>query len=213
MGGGAESATPRKEHWERVYTSRAPEAVSWHQKVPEISLALIEASGVGPAGAVVDIGGGISALAEHLLDRGFTDVTVLDIAEACLDHARKRLGPRAGGAIQWIVADAAAWQPEREYALWHDRAVFHFLVEADDRRAYRRVLQRAVAAGGSVVVAAFAPGGPERCSGLPVQRHSAESFAAELGPEFALEETRREEHHTPAGGVQRFLWARFRRAP
>ena len=212
MGASAEPATPRKEHWEHVYSTRAPDAVSWYHKAPEISLALIEASRIGPASAVVDIGAGASALAEHLLDRGFTDVSVLDIAEAGLGHARKRLGPRAT-AVDWIIADVTAWQPEREYALWHDRAVFHFLVDPAERRAYMATLDGAVAGGGSVILAAFAPDGPERCSGLPVQRHSDETLASELGPEFALEETRREEHYTPAGGVQRFLWARFRRAP
>ena len=212
MAAGAEPAATAKEHWDRIYATRDPDSVSWYQQVPEVSLALIEATGAGTEDAILDIGGGASGLAGHLLDRGFTDVTVLDIADAGMAHARRRLGPRAG-AVEWIAADVTAWRPARAYAVWHDRAVFHFLVEEAARRAYRTVLHRAVTSGGSVVLAAFAPDGPERCSGLPVQRHSAESLAAELGPEFALEETRREEHHTPAGGAQRFLWARFRRAP
>jgi trans-aconitate methyltransferase len=200
----------RKAHWEGIYADKAEHEVSWHQDQPVMSLRLIEQAGVDPAEPVIDVGGGASHLVDHLLDRGFADVTVLDLAGAALAQAQSRLGERAEG-VTWIEADATAWRPERAYRLWHDRAVFHFLTEPDDRAAYLEGLRAAVPAGGHAVIATFAPDGPERCSGLPVVRYSPEALQATLGDEFDLAAMQAEEHRTPGGHPQQFVGCLFRR--
>jgi SAM-dependent methyltransferase len=200
----------RRTHWDHVYEARAPEEVSWFQPSPDRSLALIEHAGVGKDAAILDVGGGASRLAGALLERGFCDVTVLDISERALAEARGQLGPRSD-EVRWITADVTEVSLERRYALWHDRAVFHFLVDEDDRRRYRELLSGSTSPGAQVIVATFALDGPERCSGLPIVRYSPESLLAALGPGLTLIESEAEEHHTPAGTVQRFVYCRFRR--
>ncbi len=200
----------RQQHWQQVYTVKDETAVSWFQESPQISLALIAASGLTRDAGIIDVGGGASRLVDALLAAGHSDLTVLDIAEAALAKTRQRLGASAA-AVAWIAADITAWQPQRHYALWHDRAVFHFLTAAEDRAAYKRALQAALLPGGQAIIASFAPDGPERCSGLPVMRYAPESLVLELGAGFRLEETRSEPHKTPAGGQQAFQYSRFRR--
>lgn len=200
----------RKEHWDTVYTTKAVDQVSWFQDTPALSLDLIGRSGVSGTAPVVDIGGGASRLVDALLAQGYSDVTVLDIAEAALSASRTRLGHRAQN-VHWVVADITQWQPARRYALWHDRAVFHFLTDAADREAYRRALLAGTASGSRIIIASFAPDGPERCSGLPVMRYAPETLQTELGADFALEDARHEEHRTPGGNIQRFQYSRFRR--
>lgn len=200
----------RQSHWERVYAEKADDAVSWYQASPDASLALIERCGFGPDARVIDVGGGSARVVDALLDRAFGNVTVLDIADKALANARRRLGPRAARAA-WIVADVTIWRPTGQFDVWHDRAVFHFLTEGADRAAYRAVLERALAPAGQVVIGTFAPDGPERCSGLPVERYDAASLGRELGPAFRLQETVRDDHVTPKGAVQRFQFCRFLR--
>ncbi|MGQ9371300.1 class I SAM-dependent methyltransferase [Azospirillum sp. ST 5-10] len=202
----------RQDHWQGVYSRTASDAVSWHQDHPAASLALIRASGVAPDTRLVDVGGGASTLVDHLLDRGHRAVTVLDIAGAALAVARTRLGVRAD-AVSWVEADVTAWRPPARYGLWHDRAVFHFLTEAADRDAYRAALDAALEPGGTLVIASFAPDGPDRCSGLPVVRYGPETLAAELGAAYRLEEVVHDDHRTPAGRRQAFVHCRFRRSP
>lgn len=200
------NSVDRKQHWEEVYRQKPEETVSWFQPRPEISLALLHAAGIRKDDAIIDVGGGASRLADHLLAEGFTDVTVLDIAESALKKAQERLGTAADN-VNWIAADVTQWLPQRKYRLWHDRAVFHFLTDPAARAAYRRNLQTALAAGGIAIIASFAPDGPERCSGLSVRRYSPESLTAEMGREFRLEDQRSEDHLTPAGKVQRFQYS------
>ncbi len=200
----------RKAHWQGVYERKYEDEVSWYQARPALSLQLIANTGLGRDAAIIDAGGGASVLVDYLLDSGHADVTVLDIASAALEKARARLGERAAH-VQWITADLLNWQPPRQYDIWHDRAVFHFLTASADRQRYVEVLKRALKPGGHVIIATFAPDGPEKCSGLPVQRHSPESIAAELGDGFELVEAADEHHITPAGKVQHFNYARLRR--
>ena len=157
---------------------------------------------------MIDVGGGASRLVDALLDAGFKNLTVLDIAEPALATAMARLESRAG-EITWVVHDVTTWKPPATFELWHDRAVFHFLTEADDRRAYVEVLRAALAPGGHVILAAFGPDGPQKCSGLPVVRYDAAAIAKELGAEFSLEEERAEAHETPGGATQHFRYFRF----
>lgn len=199
-------------HWEAIYRERPPEAVSWYQAEPALSLALIEAAGTGPQSRLVDVGGGASRLVDRLLDRGWRDVTVLDIADSALQAARERLGVRAA-AVTWVVADVRGYRPRRPFDVWHDRAVFHFLTDAADRERYRETLEGALAPGGHAVIATFAPEGPERCSGLPVARYDGERLVATLGPAFRLLEERAEAHYTPAGRPQAFRYCLLRHEP
>ncbi len=199
-----------EEHWQSVYQTRATDAVSWYQPRPDRSLAMIAATGVAKDAAIADIGGGASTLADHLLADGFTDLTVLDVSAAALDAAKARLGEKAG-QVTWITGDIQTWRPERQFAVWHDRAVFHFLTAQADREAYVTTLTHALAPDGHVVMATFSPQGPEKCSGLPVMRHDASSLASALGGEFLLIEHHHEDHATPGGAKQNFIWCRFRR--
>ena len=210
-GEGDLSDASSREHWEEVWAKADPDRVSWYESRPGISLRLIDRSGMGPDTGVIDVGGGASLLVHELLAAGFTDLTVLEISERGIQAGRERLGPLASD-VSWIRADVRALEPHRTWDVWHDRAVFHFLTAADDRAAYRQTLTDALAPGGQVVLATFGPGGPTRCSGLDVRRYSPESLSEELGSGFTLEEWTLELHSTPSGGVQEFLYGRFKRA-
>lgn len=203
------STLERQDHWQNVYRTKGERDVSWFEEIPAISLDLIRATGMKPAAAVVDIGGGASRLADSLIEDGFA-VTVLDISEQALATSRDRLGPRAA-RVTWIAADVTAWRPNGAFDIWHDRAAFHFLTEPGDRAAYAACVRSAIAPGGHVIVGTFAPDGPERCSGLPVVRHDAASIGEVLGPSFQLIESRRHDHRTPDGATQLFQFSRFRR--
>jgi SAM-dependent methyltransferase len=197
-------------HWDSVHGRLAPEEVSWFQADPRASLGLVARADKWPRGRILDVGGGASRLVDVLLAAGYEDVSVLDLSPAALARAGERLGDRAS-RVQWIAADVTRWVPQRTYDVWHDRACFHFLVDPADRKAYRRALAAAVAPGGQVVIATFAPDGPERCSGLPVVRWSADALAGELGPAYRQVEAFTEAHPTPRGTVQRFQFCRFLR--
>lgn len=200
----------REVHWQNVYTTKAEAGVSWFQENPEPSLQLMAEVGATPASAIIDIGGGASRLVDRLIDRGFEDLTVLDLSGAALEAAKARLGGRAA-SVQWIVADVTVWEPSKAYDIWHDRAAFHFLSGHDDRVAYVARLTRALKTGGYAIIATFAPDGPEQCSGLPVVRYDADGLAQVLGPAFELVHTRRHAHATPWGSVQSFQFSVFRR--
>ncbi len=200
----------RHAHWQEVYRTKAESEVSWYQEHPDSSLELIARAGAGQAAPIIDVGGGASRLADHLLDLGFTRLTVLDIAETALAKARSRLGERAG-LISWVAADVTRWTPTARFDLWHDRAVFHFLLDAGDRRAYADTLAAALGAGAQAIIGTFATDGPERCSGLPVRRYEAAALAAEFAPRFRLLDTLDEEHRTPGGKIQKFQFCRLLR--
>lgn len=198
----------RARHWDDVYSRKAETDVSWFEATPERSLALIEHAGISRSAPIIDIGGGLSHLAESLIDAGYTDVSVLDISAEAI---RKLLASRPGVAINGIVSDVTAWKPIRRYALWHDRAVLHFLTEEKDRAAYRAALLSALMPRGHVIIATFALDGPEKCSGLPVRRYGRAELESFLGAEFTPVEDLAFEHVTPGGSVQRFHAGRFQR--
>lgn len=200
----------RTTHWQNVYATKSETEVSWFQASPAIALEMIRAASPDRAAAIIDIGGGASRLVDALLQGGYRNLTVLDLSANALDTAKKRIGATAS-TVDWIVADATTWRPAKAWDVWHDRAAFHFLTDPRDRAAYVERLRSAVAPGGQVIIATFAPDGPEKCSGLPVQRHDSASLSAELGPEFELVETRSETHHTPWHSTQAFQFSRFRR--
>lgn len=193
-------------HWNRVYTTKATDAVSWYQTQPRNSLELIAAANLASDAPIIDVGGGASVLVDCLLDAGHTALCVLDISGAALDAARKRLRARAGSA-RWIEADVREFEPPQRYDLWHDRAAFHFLTDAGDRAAYVATVRRSLNPRGHVVVATFALDGPPRCSGLNVAHYDAQLLHAEFGAGFELLDSRREMHTTPNGSEQSFTWA------
>ena len=204
------ASNDRHDHWEAIYGTKSEDEVSWFQATPSVSLDLIAREHVGAESKIVDIGGGASRLVDALIERGFTHVTVLDIAQAALDRARRRLGARAA-SVAWVCSDITVWTPGALYDCWHDRAVFHFLTEARDRDAYKERLRAALRPGGTAIIATFALDGPERCSGLPIVRYSPQTLAQELGPAFHLLDSTTEDHRTPFGTVQKFQFSRFRR--
>jgi ubiquinone/menaquinone biosynthesis C-methylase UbiE len=200
----------RQAHWQNVYKEKGENQVSWFQERPTISLELIEASGVEPNSAIIDIGGGASRLVDGLIEKGFRDLTVLDLSESAVSIAKMRLG-RSAAAVKWIVADVTQWEPPSCYDLWHDRAAFHFLTEVSDRTAYIERLKKALRVGGHAIIGTFALDGPERCSGLPVVRYDAARLSVMLRPSFRLVDMHRHEHKTPWGAIQQFQFGVFRR--
>ena len=200
----------RQAHWENVYTTKGESEVSWFQQSPAPSLELIVQAGATSSSAIIDIGGGASRLVDNLIAQGFEDVTVLDLSGAALAAARSRLGVDAG-RVSWIVADATTWEPARLCDIWHDRAAFHFLTDADDRAAYIARLKRGLKIGGHAIIATFALDGPEKCSGLPVARYDSASLGRTLGAMFKLVHTQRHEHATPWESRQMFQFSVFRR--
>ena len=200
-----------KTHWETVYSSKSTDEVSWFQPHADLSLNLIKATGVGRGAAIIDVGGGASTLVDDLVAEGYADLTVLDLSAAALKAARKRLGAEAD-RVCWLEADITkAALPASRYDIWHDRAVFHFLTAPADRDAYVRTVLRAVKPGGHVIVATFAEDGPLQCSGLPVMRYRADELHDQFGAAFTLLQHQKEEHHTPFGTVQQFVYCYCRR--
>jgi SAM-dependent methyltransferase len=198
--------TDAERHWERVYQTTKPTEVSWYQPEAQLSLELIRRVAPDPDAPVIDIGGGASTLVDGLVYAGYRSVTVLDVAPTALALAQQRLGKLAG-RVTWIASDVlTAPLPPASYGVWHDRAVFHFLTNPSDRARYVDQTRRAVRPGGSVIVASFAPEGPARCSGLEVVRYSPDTMHAEFGEGFRLLDSVREEHRTPSGATQAFVY-------
>jgi SAM-dependent methyltransferase len=200
----------REAHWQGVYQSKGEQEVSWTQPLPEPSLSLIEKFAPGRHASIVDIGGGASRLVDALRERGYHELTVLDLSEAALASARARLGAD-GEAVHWIAADVTRWQPPHAFDIWHDRAAFHFLVEARDRHAYIARLHDGVSPGGHAIIATFALDGPEKCSGLPVQRYDGAALGNAIGNAFELVHHQPHRHTTPWGAVQSFQFSVLRR--
>ncbi len=201
----------RRTHWEQVYETKSPDELSWYQSRPTLSLDLIEATGAEHHSAIIDIGGGASTLVDELLARGYHKLAVLDVAEPALAAAKERLGDSAA-SVEWYLADITTFDPPHRWTVWHDRAVFHFLVGETDRAAYLAALERGVEPRGHAIIATFGSSGPPRCSGLPVQRYSPKELAETIGDGWELVSDRSEEHHTPSGAVQAFVYCHFRRA-
>ena len=198
----------RKSHWENVYSDKSPLEVSWYVKQPVLSMQLIHNAQVAPDAQVIDIGGGSSVLVDHLCDNGYTNISVLDISANALAYAQDRLADKAD-TIEWYEEDITRFNPPHRFSLWHDRAVFHFLTEQSDRRKYVDVLKHALEPNGHLIIAAFAIGGPEKCSGLDIVQYDAKKLIAELGSDFNLIEEKDETHNTPSGKEQKFSYFHF----
>ncbi len=195
-----------RQHWEQVYATKASTAVSWFQEHAELSMRLIHATGVSKDAPMIDVGGGASTLVDDLLSDGYSNVTVLDLSAKALGVAKQRLGVRAD-SVNWVEGDVTKLSlPVHAYDIWHDRAVFHFLTDPNDRHAYVQQVMRSVRPGGHVIVATFAEDGPEKCSGLPAVRYRPDSLHAEFGSAFQLLKHEKEVHNTPFGTEQKFVY-------
>ncbi|HEV2351874.1 MAG TPA: class I SAM-dependent methyltransferase [Terriglobia bacterium] len=195
-----------KTHWDKIYTTKAPDAVSWYRQHLETSLALIERAGDARSASIIDVGGGQSTLVDDLLLRGYENITVLDVSQTAIHLTKRRLGS-AANQVRWLAGDITEMELEpRAYDVWHDRAVFHFLTTREQRKAYVRQVARSVKPGGHIIVSVFGPEGPTKCSGLEAIRYDAESLHGEFGSRFRLVETCKELHCTPLGATQQFLY-------
>jgi SAM-dependent methyltransferase len=197
-------------HWERTYTEKTADQVSWYEPQPQRSVELIEATKLDHDAGILDVGGGAASLAARLLGMGYTDLTVADVSPAALAHAQSELGSDAA-RITWIEADIRSHDFGRSYDLWHDRAVFHFMVDAVDRDGYLDVLRKTLRPGGHLILATFGPQGPTQCSGLPVERYGADDVQRVLGDDFELISSTLADHRTPSGRSQQFHYAHLRR--
>ena len=195
-----------KAHWEKVYSTKAPDAVSWYRAHLETSLALIERAADAHSTSIIDVGGGESTLVDDLILRGYENLTILDVSSTAIELTKRRLGS-AAERVHWLVGDITEIELEpNAYDLWHDRAVFHFLTAPELRLAYVRQVIHAVKPGGHVIISTFGPEGPTKCSGLEVIRYDAESLHGEFGGRFRLVESSEELHQTPFGTAQKFLY-------
>lgn len=200
-----------KTHWENIYHTKESVQVSWYQLHPHLSLQYIRNTGAGRTANIIDVGGGASTLVDHLLDDGFQQITVLDISKEALEVAAQRLAQRAK-LVTWLEADITKITlPHHKYDVWHDRAVFHFLTNPQDREAYVKTVENAVKPGGHVIVATFASDGPDKCSGLEVSRYDPQSLHHEFGSGFELLDSTQENHQTPFGTEQKFIYCYCRK--
>lgn len=202
----------RKDHWDSIYRDKSPLEVSWHQKQPIISLGLINKYAESNTDYIIDVGGGASTLSDFLLTDGFTNITVLDLSSHALAHAQQRLGDKSA-FIDWKVDDVTNFTPTHKFDIWHDRAVFHFLITSEDREKYKQVLESSIMKSGRVIIAAFSIGGPEKCSGLDIVQYNAEKLINELGTHFTFIEQKYETHITPSGAKQEFDYYVFTKNP
>ncbi len=199
----------KKSHWETVYTTKSSNAVSWFQPRAVTSLEFINRLNCEKSAAIIDVGGGASTLIDDLLLNGHTNVSVLDLSSAALETSKKRIGDNSAN-VNWIEADITeVTLPKQQFDVWHDRAVFHFLTTPEERSAYIKNVLHALKPHGHIIIATFAEDGPEKCSGLPIVRYSAESLHAEFGEHFVLKEQLHETHKTPFGTTQQFVFCHF----
>jgi 2-polyprenyl-3-methyl-5-hydroxy-6-metoxy-1,4-benzoquinol methylase len=198
----------RKDHWERIYQKHSPTEVGWYQSYPERSLKLIYNTGADTDSSIIDVGGGTSTLAKHLLDKGYEKLAVLDISGNSIERAKSQLDEKSR-EINWIEADVTKYSFTEQYDIWHDRAVFHFLTKAEDRKGYITSLNQALKLNGHLIIATFSLDAPPKCSGLSVVRYSSETLQSELGDNFILEEAVVEDHVTPSWVKQNFIFCRF----
>lgn len=200
----------RKEHWETIYQTKEPHQVSWTQIVPKTSLQLIQASALPKDARIIDVGGGDSLLVDHLLDLGYENISVLDISNAAIERAKKRLGERQT-KINWIVSDIINFNPKKNYDCWHDRAAFHFLTNENEVKKYVEMVNQSLKPGSSLIIGTFSDKGPEKCSGITIQQYSESSLEERFSDSFSKEECLRTEHKTPFETLQNFIFCRFKK--
>lgn len=200
----------RVAHWENIYGTKKLTEVSWYQAKPEVSLRLIHESGIQKDEAIIDIGGGDSFLVDHLIEAGYTNITVLDISQKAIERAQERLGDKAE-LVNWIVSDITAFEPKQEYQLWHDRAVFHFLTSPIDIEHYKSCLTQATGINSHLIVGTFSESGPDKCSGIQIKKYSKQELAEEFRAHFKTVELFNIDHPTPFNTIQNFSFVHLER--
>lgn len=198
----------RKQHWETVYETKNPNEVSWTQEIPKTSLDFIHSFGLAKTAKIIDIGGGDSKLVDYLLDAGFENITVLDISGKALEKAKKRFGDKAQ-KVNWVVSDITEFEPNTSFDLWHDRATFHFLTTADQIEKYVAIAKNSVS--GFMTIGTFSNNGPTKCSGLDIKQYSEQTLTTALENGFEKLRCITEDHTTPFGTTQNFLFCSFKR--
>jgi 2-polyprenyl-3-methyl-5-hydroxy-6-metoxy-1,4-benzoquinol methylase len=201
----------RKKHWENIYLTKELKEVSWFQPTPETSLEFIKQYDVPASARIIDIGGGNSYLVDNLLDSGYNDITVLDISEAAIERAKKRLGDRAA-KVKWIIADVTAFKPTEKYDFCHDRSTFHFLTDKQEISGYIETAQKSLNRDGILVIGTFSEQGPKKCSGIEIQQYSETTMTDRLKPYFEKLKCITVDHTTPSGSIQNFIFCSFRKA-
>ncbi len=201
-------STERKTHWEKVYETKSPNEVSWTQETPQTSLDLINSFGLPKSAHIIDVGGGDSKLVDHLLHDGYENITVLDISAKALEKAKERLGEQAS-KVKWVVSDVTAFESPEHFDIWHDRAAFHFLTTPEQKEKYRTLAAAKVT--GFLAIGTFSENGPEKCSGLPISRYSEPALSGVFERDFDKVQCRTEDHTTPFGTTQNFLFCTFRK--
>ena len=199
----------RKDHWESIYERKGTKEVSWFQESPKISLELMKSFKLAKSAGIIDIGGGDSFFVDHLLELGFSDITVLDISEKAIARAKRRLGEKAE-RVDWIICNVSEFKPTRSYDLWHDRAAFHFLITEAEVNNYIKIISQTIRPGGYFILGTFSENGPEKCSGLPIRQYSEDKMKTLLGNEFERIRCLESEHHTPSGYIQNFIFCGFK---
>lgn len=200
----------RKKHWEQIYQTKQLNEVSWYQPTPDTSLNFFDQFKIPKEAKIIDVGGGDSLLVDHLLDRGYADITVLDISESALLRAKLRLGDQAA-RVKWIIADAASFLPVEQYDFWHDRAAFHFLTQEKEIENYINTVQKSIKPSGILVIGTFSEQGPKKCSGIEIKQYSEDSMTNRLKPFFEKIECISVEHKTPFDTIQQFVFCSFRK--
>ncbi|MCK6648035.1 MAG: class I SAM-dependent methyltransferase [Bacteroidia bacterium] len=198
----------RKKHWENIYQTKALNEVSWYQPNPSTSIGLIEQAEINKHAKIIDIGGGDSFLVDKLLEKGYTNITVLDISEAAITRAKKRLGNDAE-KVKWIVNDVSKFDPIEKYDVWHDRAAFHFLTSAKDIDQYVQTVNKGIIKGGKLIIGTFSESGPKKCSGIEIKQYSENTLSQLMSNGFKKEECFSVDHTTPSGNTQNFLFCKF----
>ncbi|MGK7392259.1 MAG: class I SAM-dependent methyltransferase [Candidatus Cyclobacteriaceae bacterium M2_1C_046] len=202
--------TERSKHWENIYRTKELNDVSWYQPTPITSLNYIQELNISKTAKIIDIGGGDSLFADHLIEFGYQDITVLDISAEALERAKKRLGSNAS-KVKWIASDIVDFTPTEEYDLWHDRATFHFLVKEDEIKKYVETVNKAIKSGGYLILGTFSEQGPEKCSGLNIKQYSEGSMNSRFDEAFEKLKCKKSDHKTPSGSIQNFIFCSFRK--
>lgn len=200
----------RKSHWEKVYENKATNEMTWYQARPDISLLFLEDNNIDKKAKIIDVGGGDSLLVDYLIEKGYEDITVLDVSEKALSKAKKRLGKRAQ-KIKWICADVANFIPNLKYDFWHDRAAFHFLIQKEEIDFYIENVKYNINKGGYLILGTFSKSGPEKCSGLKIKQYTENMFTEKLNGFYEKIKCLTIDHLTPSNGVQNFIFCSFRR--
>lgn len=201
-----------EQHWQSIYHQKEPIQVSWYQPYPSMSMEMIRSTKASPNASIIDVGGGSSLFVDALLYSEYKDVSVLDISSAALEHSKQRLGSRAS-QVQWLTSDVLQFEPPKIYDVWHDRAVFHFLIHPEDSERYIQLLKKALRSQGHFILATFATDGPNKCSGFPVEQYDEDKIQRVLGPDFQWMQTKQESHVTPSGVEQKFIYFHFQYIP